>query len=94
MSTAASQTTAAANAGSPPWPAIAVGIVLIALPHIIGAPQLTGEHDSAVPAHLATEFAATTLFVGFAFWAMLGPLYGYLAERLGQRSVRTAPVTA
>lgn len=76
------------------WPAIAVGIVLIALPHIIGAPQLVGEHESSVPAHLATEFAATTLFVGFAFWATLGPLYGYLVERLAQRSVATAPVTA
>jgi cobalt transporter subunit CbtA len=76
------------------WPAIVVGIVLVLLPHIIGAPQLVGEHESAVPAHLATEFAATTLFVGFAFWSILGPLYGYLVERLSQRSAATAPVTA
>jgi cobalt transporter subunit CbtA len=70
------------------WPAVAVGIVLILLPHIIGAPQLVGEHASGVPAHLATEFAATTLFTGFAFWAMLGPLYGYLAERFARATSR------
>lgn len=75
------------------WPAVAAGIVLIALPHLIGAPQLIGEHESGVPAHLATEFAATTLFVGFAFWMMLGPLYGYFVERLA-RSAAGATVTA
>lgn len=76
------------------WPAVAVGVVLILLPHIIGAPQLVGEHHSDVPAHLATEFAATTLFVGFAFWAMLAPLYGYLVERLARRSTSNATVPA
>jgi cobalt transporter subunit CbtA len=76
------------------WPAVVVGIVLILLPHVIGAPQLVGEHHSDVPAHLATEFAATTLFVGCAFWVMLGPLYGYLVERLARRSTSNATVTA
>ena len=75
------------------WGAIAVGLVLILLPHIIGAPQVAGEHVSEVPAHLATEFAAATLFVGAAFWAVLGPLYGYLAERFA-RSASHATVAA
>ena len=75
------------------WPAVAVGIVLVALPHVIGAPQLVGEHESGVPAHLATEFAATTLFVGFAFWMMLGPLYGYFVEHFA-RSTAGVAVTA
>jgi cobalt transporter subunit CbtA len=64
------------------WPAIAVGIVLILLPHVIGAPRLPGGHESAVPAHLATAFAAATLFTGAAFWLSVGPLYGFMIERL------------
>jgi cobalt transporter subunit CbtA len=75
------------------WQAVAIGIVLILLPHVIGAPQLVGEHASSVPAHLATEFAANTLFVGAAFWLALGPLYGYLVERFA-RSTSNAPVIA
>jgi cobalt transporter subunit CbtA len=75
------------------WPAVAIGIVLILLPHVIGAPQLVGEHTSSVPAHLATEFAANTLFTGAAFWLMAGPLYGWLVERFA-RSAQGVAVTA
>jgi cobalt transporter subunit CbtA len=71
------------------WPAVVVGVVLILLPHVVGAPQLTGDHESSVPAHLATEFAASTLFVGAAFWLAVGPLYGFMLEWLGRRSLRT-----
>ncbi|MEO6014463.1 MAG: CbtA family protein [Devosia sp.] len=67
------------------WPAIAIGAVLVLLPHVIGAPQLVGEHESGVPAHLATEFAANTLFVGAAFWMVLGPLYGWLVARFAEQ---------
>lgn len=73
--------------------AVAIGVVLILLPHVIGAPQLVGEHASGVPAHLATEFAASSLFVGAAFWLIVGPLYGYLVERFAQSTSR-ATVTA
>ena len=52
------------------WPAVAIGIVLILLPHVIGAPSEPQE-ASAVPAHLATAFAASTLSVGAAFWLLL-----------------------
>jgi cobalt transporter subunit CbtA len=77
------------------WPAVAIGFVLILLPHVIGAPQLAGEHASSVPAHLATEFAASTLFTGAAFWLILGPLYGYLVERLARApQTATGKVTA
>lgn len=74
------------------WPAVAVGVVLILLPHVIGAPQLSGEHGSSVPAHLATEFAASTLAVGAAFWLAVGPLYGWMLEWLGRHA--SALVTA
>lgn len=75
------------------WPAVTIGVVLILLPHVIGAPRLVGEHESGVPAHLATEFAANTLFVGAAFWLALGPLYGYLVERFARSTIKT-PVIA
>ena len=75
------------------WPAVVVGIVLILAPHIIGAPQLVGEPASGVPAHLATAFAANTLFTGAAFWLLLGPLYGFFVERFA-RTTATAAVPA
>jgi len=65
------------------WPAVAIGAVLILLPHVIGAPQQP-EEASSVPAHLATSFAASTLSVGAAFWLMLGPLYGWLIQRFAE----------
>ncbi|MEQ1902479.1 MAG: CbtA family protein [Devosia sp.] len=69
------------------WPAVAIGVVLILLPHVIGAPELVGEHESSVPAHLATSFAASTLATGAAFWLTLGPLYGWLNERSARANV-------
>lgn len=66
------------------WPAIAVGVVLVLLPHVIGAPQLEGAQESGVPAHLATAFAAATLFTGAAFWLSVGALYGFVLERLSR----------
>jgi predicted cobalt transporter CbtA len=72
--------------------AVAIGIVLVLAPHVIGAPQPT-EHASAVPAPLAAAFAANTLFVGLAFWLALAPLYGYLVARLA-KAPAGAPVTA
>ena len=72
--------------------AVAVGIVLILLPHIIGAPQ-PADHESAVPASLAAAFVANTLFVGLAFWLMLGSLYGAFTARLAKAPAGAA-VTA
>jgi cobalt transporter subunit CbtA len=65
--------------------AIAIGVVLVLLPHVIGAPQ-PDSHESGVPAPLAAAFAANTLFAGAAFWLLLGVAYGYAVERLGQRA--------
>lgn len=71
---------------------VSIGIagVLILAPHFVGAPHLVGEHESAVPAHLATSFAATTLASSAAFWLILGPLLGYLNERFAPASVTAA----
>jgi len=66
------------------WPAIAAGAVLILVPHLVGAPQLAGEALSAVPSHLATAFAANSLVAGAVFWLIVGPLLGWLNERLAR----------
>lgn len=66
------------------WTAIIIAAVLILAPHVVGAPQLEGEHASAVPAHLATEFAANSLFAGAVFWLIAGPFLGWLNERFAR----------
>jgi cobalt transporter subunit CbtA len=59
------------------WKAAAV--VLIALPHVIGAPHASG--DSAVPAGLANAFAANTIAASAVFWMVLGVSLGLLMIR-------------
>lgn len=71
--------------------AVAIAVVLVLVPHVIGAPQ-PADHSSGVPAPLAASFAANTLFVGAAFWVMLGTIYGYAVERLGQPVRKVAMV--
>jgi cobalt transporter subunit CbtA len=65
--------------------AFAVAAALVIAPHIIGAPVAPDE-PSAVPAHLATEFAAITLGTSFVFWLLLGMLLGKFSDLLATRS--------
>ena len=39
-----------------------------------------------MPANLATSFAAATLATGALFWLIVGPLFGWLNERLARSS--------
>jgi cobalt transporter subunit CbtA len=66
------------------WTGIVIAAVLILAPHVIGAPQLAGEHATSVPANLATSFAAATLGTGALFWLIVGPLLGWLNERFAK----------
>ncbi|PWE32991.1 cobalt transporter [Maritimibacter sp. 55A14] len=52
-------------------PFVVGGAVLLALPHVIGAPVLDEFHGIAPP-ELAGEFSARVLGVGLAVWALLG----------------------
>jgi len=61
----------------------AAGIVLIALPHVAGAPAPEGA--STVPADLAARFVAASLATGAVFWAVLGFLSGTLYARFRPR---------
>lgn len=62
-----------------PW-AILAAVVLVALPHIVGAPAVPDE-PSAVPAHIATQFAAATLGTAAVFWIILGAVFGRLNDQ-------------
>jgi cobalt transporter subunit CbtA len=64
--------------------ALVVAVVLVAAPHLIGAPQ-PPDAPSAVPAHLATEFAAVALGTAAAFWIVLGLCFGRLNDLFAGR---------
>jgi cobalt transporter subunit CbtA len=69
--------------------ALAIAAGLVALPHLLGAPQPT-EEATAVPANLASSFTASALFAGAAMWVVLGLAYGWAADWLARRTA--APV--
>ena len=64
--------------------AFAVAVALVVAPQVIGAPASPDE-PSAVPAHLATEFAAITLGTSFVFWLLLGGLFGKFSDLFATR---------
>ncbi|HUT49723.1 MAG TPA: CbtA family protein [Alphaproteobacteria bacterium] len=59
-----------------------LGVVVIAVPHLIGAPQ-PAQIGGAVPPELAGHFAAASIVVSAIFWASLGWLSGTFWQRLG-----------
>jgi predicted cobalt transporter CbtA len=59
---------------------IAAGIVLMAAPHLIGAPQ-PDRIGGAVPPELAGHFAAASLVTAAIFWCVLGWLSGTFWRR-------------
>jgi cobalt transporter subunit CbtA len=61
------------------WAKVA-GIVVLAVPHVIGAPQ-PSDITSNVPAILAAEFAVATLSAGLFFWIVLGLFMGAINDR-------------
>jgi cobalt transporter subunit CbtA len=60
--------------------AIIAAVALIALPHLIGAPQ-AASHETAVPAGLAAQFAANSIAVNAVFWALIGTFLGLALNR-------------
>ncbi len=57
------------------------GLVLIVLPHAIGAPQ-PAEHISVAPESIAHQFIVAGTITGLLFWSVLGTLTGFFYERL------------
>ena len=52
-----------------------LGVVLLVVPHIIGAP-VAPEGETSVPPGLAAEFAANALAAAAVFWLVMGVLLG------------------
>jgi cobalt transporter subunit CbtA len=69
--------------------AIAGGIVLMLLPHVVGAPH-PGGFVSEVPAELAGHFAAASLVVLAVIWTLAGTLAGYVWQRGEARQAAAA----
>jgi len=70
-----------------PWAAV-LGLVLIILPHAIGAPQLDGVHTD-VPEKLSHQFVVAVTLTSLVFWALLGALtsvtFRYFSAPTGAR---------
>lgn len=59
----------------------ALGVVLIALPHVIGAPQ-PESYETAVPEGLHHRFIVAVTVTNLIFWSVLGGLAGALRSRM------------
>jgi cobalt transporter subunit CbtA len=65
---------------------LAVAIILIGLPHLIGAPT-PPTYETNLPAHLASGFAANAIASAAVFWLVLGLTLGFVNERAFRRQV-------
>lgn len=64
-----------------PWRG--AGILLIVLPHLVGAPQAEGH--GAVPGEMGAAFAAASLAASAVFWVVLGTVSGWAQQRFAAR---------
>ncbi len=68
---------------APRWWWKALGVALVALPHLIGAPH-PDQAAAAAPAELAERFVTASIFANLVFWMVLGPVSAILFARLVQ----------
>jgi len=67
-------------------PLALVGVALIVVPHLIGAPQ-PDSHDSPIPADLHHSFVVAVTVTNLIFWVVLGALAGFFRQRLSGEAV-------
>jgi len=67
----------------PVWSKV-LAALLIALPHVIGAPR-PEDMGGVVPAELAGEFAVASLVISGLFWIVLGGILGFAYGRIGRQ---------
>ena len=65
------------------WTLRVAGLVLLAVPHLIGAPQ-PEVHSSLAPAALAQQFVVASLVTNALFWSALGLTSAWLFSRSQQ----------
>jgi cobalt transporter subunit CbtA len=58
-----------------------LGILLLGLPHLIGAPQ-PHVHSSVAPAELAHAFIYACIYANAVFWLLLGGSLGFFHQKL------------
>lgn len=63
------------------WPLRVLGIAMLTIPHIVGAPHPHEFSVGGVPAELAAQFVATSLVTAGLFWLALGALTGHFIGR-------------
>lgn len=56
-----------------------IGVALIVVPHIIGAPQ-PASHESPVPAGLHHQFVVAVTVTNLIFWVLLGGMVGMVRQ--------------
>ena len=61
---------------------IVLGVLVIVLPHVVGAPQPVN-HETAVPAGLAAQFVASSLAGSLILWIVVSSVAGAMFDRLG-----------
>lgn len=71
---------------APRWWWKALGVVLVALPHVVGAPHPEHAHMAA-PVELAEHFVTASIFANLVFWLVLGPVAAILFARLVQPAI-------
>jgi cobalt transporter subunit CbtA len=65
---------------------LGLAILLIGLPHLIGAPN-PPTYETSLPAHLASGFVANAIASAAVFWLVLGLALGFVNERAFRREV-------
>ena len=65
------------------WGLMAAGVVLLIVPHVIGAPA-PPSHDVTYPGALAGEFVVASLIVSALLWSLAGLSAGWLYQRLSR----------
>ena len=64
-----------------PWAIRIAGVVLLAVPHLIGAPNAM-IHSSTAPAELVESFIYASVITNLVFWLALGGLLGSCHKKL------------
>lgn len=60
----------------------ALGVAIILVPHVVGAPHPEIVEAGTVPAELAAAFVSATLVANLLFWLAVGGVSGYAFQRL------------
>lgn len=71
------------------WVAWGAAAILLAAPHLVGAPQ-PDSFAGPVPTEIGALFAARAFGVGLIAWVLLGSFAGYFWQREGEHAAQSA----